>query len=267
MMLKDKLLKIKSNNQYWIRVLNNDEIKELYEKTMFLPEDTSNSIRRIYVIKEYTAPRLCPVCGKMILKLDYTGKNLSVFCSNECKKSEAGKRIVSEKRKNTNNIKFGTDNPFQNKDIKKKSKETNKEKYDCEYYTQTEEYKERYKKTCLEKYNEDNIAKSPEIQNKIKRKRRENYWNLFILLLSKKFVEPLFDKEEYLSANNGDILKFKCLKCDNIFEFVVKSGQGIEVKDITCQKHKYRSNGEYEIISFLRSLKENIVIQQKRFYF
>jgi ribosomal protein L37AE/L43A len=40
-------------------------------------------------------------------------------------------------------MKYGTENPFQNEDVKSKSRATAKAKYGTEYFSQSEEYKNR----------------------------------------------------------------------------------------------------------------------------
>lgn len=240
----------------------------------------------------------CPVCNKEI-EFDKKNKCFPIFCSNECRRSTLGKKIIAEKtkqslilkygkdyfkelgkrnknktdaekqkikekREETNNMLYGVKNTFQSEDKKEKSKQTSLQNYGKEHYTQTEEYKERYKQTCIEKYNTDNVAKNQEIQLKILKTKRNNYWNSFLLLLKNKFIDTTFNKDEYINSKIGDILKFKCLKCDAIFDFEISNNQGIEVKDITCPNHKYSSNAEYEIKEFLNGITVEI---NKRFYY
>jgi hypothetical protein len=303
MTLIEKLKSIKSNNQYWINQLTSDEIAELLTLTNFLPNDTAINLRKIYVINGYTEIQLCPVCGKAILKIDYDKNKLKAFCSNVCKMSIDGKKITSdkskkaliekygkdffkiigemsqnkhsdeirmikEKRIKTNIERFGVENTFQSDEKKRKIKNTNYERYGDEYYIKTDEFREKSEKTCIEKYDSTNPMTNIDIKNKVILTKRDNYWDTFNILLNKKFIEPNFTKDDYINMKIGDLVEFKCLKCDKNFKFEIISGQGLEVKDITCPNHKYSSQPEFEIIDFLSKLLPNTIIEQnKRFYY
>ncbi|NCC71604.1 hypothetical protein EOM09_08590, partial [bacterium] len=69
MTLIEKLKNIKSNNQYWFYELTKEELKELYLLTSYLPEDSTMTLRKIYLLNGFTGIQLCPVCGKPILKI------------------------------------------------------------------------------------------------------------------------------------------------------------------------------------------------------
>lgn len=66
---------------------------------------------------------------------------------------------IMQKRKATNRLRYGAENPFASDIIKKKIKATNIEKYGCEYTMQNKEIQEKAKKTCLKKYGVDNYIK------------------------------------------------------------------------------------------------------------
>ena len=296
-MLKDKLLLIKVKNQHWIKELSDNELKELYNLTEFLEKSTSPTIRRIYVINDIIETSLCPICKKEISKIDSANQKLTIFCSNKCRRSTEGKKIITdkmvttckekygddhyvemgkcnidvsdetkEKRRVTNNKRYGVNNVFQNDKIKDKSKKSSVEKYGKEFYTQTEEYKDRYIETCIEKYGVDNVSKIDSVKSTINKTRRENFWDNFNILLQSKHVKPLFDKDTYVLAKTGDVLQFYCDRCNKSFNFTLKTGQGMEIKDISCGNHTYQSSGEHEISDWLEQTVPNIeILKNKRF--
>lgn len=71
-----------------------------------------------------------------------------------------------EKTKKTNLEKYGVENPFQSKEIKKKIKATNKEKYGVECPLQSQEIKDKVKQTCINKYGVENPSQSNIIKDK-----------------------------------------------------------------------------------------------------
>lgn len=75
---------------------------------------------------------------------------------------------VQKKRVDSNNIKFGEDNAFQNEDVKKKICDTNKEKYGVKNPFQNKAVQEKQKKTCLKRYGVENVFQSEDVKKRIK---------------------------------------------------------------------------------------------------
>jgi G:T-mismatch repair DNA endonuclease (very short patch repair protein) len=166
----------------------------------------------------------------------------NVFQSQEIKKKIKGKiKIIKEKRKNTCIKKYSVENTFQSEEKKEKIKRTCMERYGVENYQQslevkdkmkqiclekygtdsffkTEKFKKKFKQTCLERYGVDHVSKNPEIKLKIKEEiQKKFYKNLLNSDRLKKLVEPLFSEEEY-EGTKTNYYKFRCKKCNNIFE-------------------------------------------------
>ena len=75
---------------------------------------------------------------------------------------------VQNKRKQTNQERYGVDMPFQSKDIQDKVKESNLEKYGVENIFASDYGKQKIKETCLQKYGCENGGASKQAQDKIK---------------------------------------------------------------------------------------------------
>jgi len=178
---------------------------------------------------------------------------------------------IKERKKNSNLEKYGVENVFQTEEVKEKIIKTNLKKYKKKSFSQTEEYKEKTKKTLQEKYKVNhvweknsssrikceitnlkkygvkNAMQNDKIQTKMKQTQRKNYWEIFNLLLNKKFISPLFSKEDYLKYLSQEFL---CNKCNQIFQ----SNQ-VNPQNICCPFCKKSiSNYEMEIREWIKSL-------------
>lgn len=91
------------------------------------------------------------------------------FCTN-CMKG-----IKKDKFKNTSQVKFGTDNPFQNAEIKQKIIDTMQEKYQVDHPLQSPQIQEKFKNTCQERFGVDHPFQNPEVKQKILETLRERY--------------------------------------------------------------------------------------------
>jgi hypothetical protein len=110
----------------------------------------------------------------------------------------------------------------------------------------TEKFKQTSKKTCLDKYGVDHYCKSKKYKQEIifinRKKRKSIYYKQFEM----KKIIPLFTEEEFLEKEN---LKFKCERCNEIFENKVYS-----LMRCSCQKKSGKSQQETEINDFINSL-------------
>jgi len=82
------------------------------------------------------------------------------------------KGCAVEKKKHTNNIKYGDKKANQ---IQEKTKKTNLERYDVEYVFQSKEFQDKSKKTMFERYGVKSPIQNKDIKNKIKKTNLERY--------------------------------------------------------------------------------------------
>lgn len=154
--------------------------------------------------------------------------------------------LIQDKIRKTNLERYGFENPLQNEDIKQKIKETNMKKYGTENPFGCAMIKDCIKNTNLKKYGHKNVIYNNEVQNKIRRTYRKNYWDIFLLNLSKKNIIPEFNINFFI---NNDVFNFKCLLCDNHFTRDITNPQRIN-----CGCLKYRSTYEVEIFDILKDI-------------
>jgi hypothetical protein len=94
------------------------------------------------------------ICSKKYIQFIKTGS----YCKMHTKENR------KEKVKQTCIEKYGTENPFQSKELKEKIKLTNLKKLGVEYPTQSKKVMEKAKQTCLEKYGVENPNQNKEIR-------------------------------------------------------------------------------------------------------
>jgi hypothetical protein len=103
--------------------------------------------------------------NKTFRKLNETG----AFCK-DCMNIQ-----TKNKLRQTNQERYGVDNPFQSKTIQDKAKQTHLERYGVEHPLQVKEAKEKAKKTFQEKYQVDNPMQSKDIKDKAKKTNIKKY--------------------------------------------------------------------------------------------
>lgn len=148
---------------------------KLWSKDMILEKETIESLGKSFDKAGKKAKIICKCdyCGRIF---DRTKNNIErslrisqiIGCDN--------KICVQKKRIESNRIKFGTDNAFQNKDIKAKIAQTNLDRLGVENPMHSPDIKEKQKKTIQNKYGTDNVFQNKDIKNKIKKKFGDRYF-------------------------------------------------------------------------------------------
>jgi len=141
-------------------------------------------------------------------KCDYCGDIHSVMfkryykATNIIKKYSCNKIGCSNKKIiDVCNIKYGVDNPFQNKDVKDKIKETLMNKYGVEHPMYLEETKEKIRNTCIEKYGVKSAMQSPETREKVEKTCMKRYGVKSFLCL-----KSMHDEQKQKRIDKGEIL-------------------------------------------------------------
>lgn len=118
----------------------------------------------------------CLNCGKPTNFLKIS-QGYNRYCS--CKCSQVVEE-TKQKRIETCLKIYGTENVFQNEDIKIKLRNTCKNKYGVDHFTKTDEYIEKTKQTCLEKYGTEYYTKTLEYKEQVKQTCLEKYGTEYI---------------------------------------------------------------------------------------
>ncbi len=210
-----------------------NELQIIINHTDYLLNVNLNE-RLYHIINDlYDIPK-CKICNQNVRFVNYT-KGYSIYCNSKCSYKDYD---VIEKRKRTNNKKYGGNAPLCNdkiktkKDntvmdkygvknvsqlnsIKEKKKETTLKNYNVQYSFQSEIIKNKIKSTLIEKYNVDNPLKSKVIQNKVKNTNLNKYGCEYTLQC--KYIREKIEKtKNKLYGNNRELITKKMLNTHKI---------------------------------------------------
>lgn len=108
----------------------------------------------------------CEICGK---KFEISKKNIQQHkftCSKECSK---------EKRRRSNQLKYGVDHPMQNKDVQQIQRNSMKSKYGVEFALQDQHFKDKASSSIRDKFGVDWALCSSEVRKKSTQTMIEKY--------------------------------------------------------------------------------------------
>lgn len=108
--------------------------------------------------------KIIPICecGNKLKFIDMKS-GFRDFCSRRCMFDSDD---IKDKKKSTNLIKYGVDNPSKSEITKNKVRKTNLEKFGVEYPLQSEDIKNKLKSFFMEKWGVDNPSKIKEVRDK-----------------------------------------------------------------------------------------------------
>ena len=140
---------------------------------------------------------------------------------------------------------FGVKNPSSLDFVREKLRKT---KLEIEKSDKGKEISLKRKNSCRKHLGVDYPTQLERVKDIIIEKRRDKYFDTFVNKLYKKGIVPLFSKEEYLKARNGDVVEFKCLRCDETFKYKI-GRYSLNVQHIYCPNpdHKFSSQAEHDI--------------------
>ena len=114
----------------------------------------------------YNRPKCACGCGRLAKFTSRSG--YALFCSNECRFSEKGKKLTQSKKEETTLKHYGCRHHLQSKEVQEKIKQTNLEQRGVECSLQSEEVREKIRQTNLERFGVENVFQSEEIKEKSK---------------------------------------------------------------------------------------------------
>lgn len=155
------------------------------------------------------------------------------------------KESILNKRKKTNQSKYGTDHASQCIKVKEQTAKSNIEKYGVVSTALLPEVIEKRNKTIQEKYGTVHTTQHSSVINKISKTKRSKYYDTLINKLKLKKITLLSTYNEFVDG----IYSFKCNNCNNTFNTKESNAHAI-----TCKKcGKTRSKYENEIVDWLNS--------------
>ena len=192
-----------------------------------------------------------------------------------------------EKSKKTCLKKYGVEHPSQSIIIKERSRQTCLKKYGVDNPAKTDDYNEKSKKTCLKKYGVEYISKLSEIVERQKESSRKTCFQRYNVShysksqqytedTEKSFIEKL-NEDGYSLAGYRYIKylgncnhKLHCPNCDN--DFIINSSNQYyyryKNKHEICTNcnplHKSYSCGEKELLDYVSSIYDGIIIENDR---
>ena len=131
----------------------------------------------------YNRPKCACGCGRLA---KFKGKDgYALFCSNECRFSEKGKKLTKLKQEETTLKHYGCRHHLQSKEVQEKMKQTILERIGVEYALQSKEVQEKMKQTNLKRFGVECSLQSEEVKEKVKQTNLKRF-----------VVENVFQSEE-----------------------------------------------------------------------
>ena len=131
----------------------------------------------------YNRPKCACGCGRLA---KFKGKDgYALFCSNECRFSEKGKKLTKLKKEETTLKHYGCRHHLQSKEVQEKMKQTILERIGVEYALQSKEVQEKMKQTNLKRFGVECSLQSEEVKEKVKQTNLKRFG-----------VENVFQSEE-----------------------------------------------------------------------
>ena len=131
----------------------------------------------------YNRPKCACGCGRLA---KFMGKDgYALFCSNECRFSEKGKKLTKLKQEETTLKHYGCRHHLQSKEVQEKMKQTILERIGVEYALQSKEVQEKMKQTNLKRFGVECSLQSEEVKEKVKQTNLKRFG-----------VENVFQSEE-----------------------------------------------------------------------
>lgn len=275
----------KANSKAYGRmILRRKELhKELLDKTFFLNKFSDTNItERLYCYYNNLSDRpRCPVTSNYLNFLDFTRG----YCKHFGRQNIAKNPEIIAKRIATNRERYGGNAPQSSKEIREKTKKTILKKYGVENLSQDTEIKNKKKQTTFKNYGVENPSQSPIIQDKKIQTNLEKYgaehWmrsdqNLKIFkeqlriihfnnlqkklrLYDVQFVGSI-DDYQGVQYNNHRPRKynFLCTNCNN--NWVDHVSTNIPICRVCNPYDYYRSDGEIELLTFIKTLYDGNVL-------
>ena len=132
----------------------------------------------------YNRPKCACGCGRLA-KFNKGKAGYALFCSNECRFSEKGKKLTKLKQEETTLKHYGCRHHLQSKEVQEKMKQTILERIGVEYALQSKEVQEKMKQTNLKRFGVECSLQSEEVKEKVKQTNLKRFG-----------VENVFQSEE-----------------------------------------------------------------------
>lgn len=225
-------------------------------------------MKRILIPK---VTRHCKLCNiEFIVKENST----KMYCSKKCCQADPEtKNRIKNKLREVWDTKYGGKHPMNLESTQRKHKESVKRKYGVDHALQSKSLIDKSKNTKLIRYGIDtynNIDKAKHTKLEKygdanyngNRKRTETKYETIID--NWKHITPLFTKDSFSGVSKNQRYTFQCVECDYIFDACINNGYIPRCKACAMKKVNVQSNGEREIISYIKSIYTGNVLERDR---
>lgn len=186
----------KTKNPQNIKIYHKNYYDDIIQITSFLYDDCNIQQRFWHILNNNFSIQICKTCPNLV-KWETCHKRYRIFCSVKCSSSDkdvVNKRVktkkllgfdynnqIIEKRKATNNVKYGGNSPSSSSAVREKQQATNIIKYGVASVMQSEIVKTKKNNTIKSVYGVDNISQIEDVKLKKKNIFLEKYGSTNIL--------------------------------------------------------------------------------------
>lgn len=161
----------------------------------------------------------------------------------------------NDKKKETNIKKFGVENPFKSKEIQIKIKETNLKKYGCENPSQNKDIQIKKQETTFENHGVPHHFQNKDIHKKTVIKsaktKKDNHYIKINQIIPDDIIF-LYNEKKYSIRKIARMMHVATSEIYSIFD------------ELNINFKKYQSQAEYEIIDFINSRYNELVVHSNR---
>ncbi len=193
-------------NPMWFRILRKVEYaqfkKNVLNTTSCLPSGACMRERLQCVIDNITSRPLCKQCLSNTVNWHKDNNVYREYCSSKCAQAD---NVVRSKRKATNQIKFGVDNPFSSPIIQDKIKSTLLERHGVEHPIQSPKIADKIKQTNIERYGVEYNCVSDNNTSKRRKTNNQRYgvdYPLQSTDIRNKSIDTVYDRYNTYSTLN-----------------------------------------------------------------
>lgn len=246
-------------NKQAARILsNNPSLKqEILRQTNFLPPESELRIHIYCILHNIKEQPKCKVCGTPISFNKAKGR-FNTYCPNNVSACSSKDVELQNRRKNTIQTKYGTDNVAKNASVRERIRKTNLEKYGGVAPLCDGEVKQKMVDTCLDRYGVGNPQQQKQVQQKKQQMMLSKYG-------TKTYAQSLVDKKSLSFLQNPTwLIEQHHTKKKTITHIAQQLGVSTTTVCRYCRLHEIEvksfgfvksiSRGEQEIKHFVQQL-------------
>lgn len=206
-------------------------------------------------------------CGNLT---KYNSGEFKTYCSKKCASND---KQTKDKIKQTNIIKYGTDMPLKNKDIKQKAINKWLNNYGVDNPSKSKIIKDKVKNKNLEKFGVEYLSQLKDVKNSLSFHMKNNRKAIEITK-NKIIIQNIIKKTKdlnisFLEIKDRSLYEFNCLNCNNNFTIHKNNlNDRINYKNTICTIcnpiNILDSDGERQLYEFIQDNYNDTIIKNDR---